>query len=221
MPDLAAGKTATASSVEDGSPTLQPPNAVDGDPTTRWGSSFADGEWWQVDLGATVLNVQRVDIDWEAAWATRYRISGSLDGTTFTPIIDVWGIGRGSDVGSDAVRQTTVFGATPARYIRVIGLQRATAYGISIWNVSVYAAVAADSILLREHGDGATFDAIRVGHGVGTMQAQGGNFLTDATTWWKWSWRGYPPSAASVWFQGTLDSARSWVTGWLQSLPNN
>ena len=48
--DLARGQPATASSSE--TSTTTPNKANDGNSGTRWSSSFADNQWWQVDLGS-------------------------------------------------------------------------------------------------------------------------------------------------------------------------
>ncbi len=61
--DKAAGRPATASTSEPGH---DPRDAVDGDPGTRWSSSYADDQWWQVDLGSA-RPVDAVESDWEAA----------------------------------------------------------------------------------------------------------------------------------------------------------
>ena len=43
--------------------------------STRLASStFADGQWWEVDLGST-RQVDTVSVNWEAAYASQYRIS--------------------------------------------------------------------------------------------------------------------------------------------------
>ena len=49
--DKAFARPATASSVQ--FPGVEAGKATDGYPATRWGSAFADNEWWQVDLAAT------------------------------------------------------------------------------------------------------------------------------------------------------------------------
>jgi hypothetical protein len=83
--DLAQGKTATSSSVADGNP---PQNAVDGDPKTRWTSSYEDNQWIQVDLGATVA-FDRVVLTWETAYAATFKIQVSTDGSTWTDAASV------------------------------------------------------------------------------------------------------------------------------------
>ena len=62
--------------------------AVDGSLSTRWGSTATDSQWWQVDLGS-VRKVERVELNWEAAYASRYKIQTSTDGTNFSDAADV------------------------------------------------------------------------------------------------------------------------------------
>lgn len=102
----------------------------DGNSRTRWGSAFADpSPSWQVDLGSPRL-VDTVAINWEASFASSYRIEGSLDGAAFTPLAP-------NQAGSAGVR-TTRFAAVSARYVRVTGLAKANAdKGISFWSAQV------------------------------------------------------------------------------------
>jgi len=125
--NLAAGKTVTASSVQAGYPAS---NAVDGDATTRWASSWADNQWLKVDLGAT-KSAARVVIRWESAYATAYKIETSTDGSTWTQVAAVTGANGGLD--------NVAFSATSARYVRLTGQTRATSYGFSTYEVEVYA----------------------------------------------------------------------------------
>ena len=121
---------ATASSVQDGDASAWGPgNAVDGDEFTRWSSEREDDQHWQVDLGR-VRSVDRVQIDWEAAFASRYQILTSLDGTT-------WTVAGETTQSSEGVR-TTTFSTRPARYVRVLGSERGTHYGISFFDARVF-----------------------------------------------------------------------------------
>jgi glucose/arabinose dehydrogenase len=125
--DLALGHPASASSSY--STSYSADGANDGDSTTRWSSAFADNQWWQADLGA-VRQVDTVSLNWEAAYASSYKIQVSSDGSTFT------------DAASVSTTQpgwkTTTFPAAAARYVRVLGVTRATQYGISFWDAQVF-----------------------------------------------------------------------------------
>lgn len=125
----ALGRTATASSHETGWYHSPPGEAVDGDPATRWASDWSDPQWLKVDLG-TEQPVARVVLRWEAAYARSYRVEVSRDGTTWR---QVFATSNGNG-GEDVVR----FGATPARYVRMTGTQRATGYCYSLYELEAF-----------------------------------------------------------------------------------
>jgi hypothetical protein len=126
--NLAAGRSATASSTQFLTD-LTPGKAVDGDPTTRWGSSWSDNQWISVDLGS-VRTVGRVILRWETAYGRAYRIEVSADNSTWRT---VWSTTTG-DGGVD----NDVFAATTARYVRMTGVSRGTSYGYSLYEFEVY-----------------------------------------------------------------------------------
>ncbi len=125
--DIARGKTATASSVEPNS-THVAANAVDGNAGTRWGSVHADPQWLQVDLGAS-YTLNRVRINWEAAYARTYQIQTSPDGSAWTTAFT-------TTTGDGGVDDVTLTGT--GRYVRVNQTQRGTQWGYSIWDLNVY-----------------------------------------------------------------------------------
>ncbi|MCU1687003.1 MAG: glycosyl hydrolase [Amycolatopsis sp.] len=124
---LSQGHTATASSAEN--TTFPASNAFDGNASTRWSSLFADPQWLQVDLGAS-HSVNRVRLSWEAAYAKAYQIQTSTNGSTWTTVYS-------TTAGAGGVEDRT-FTASTARYVRVLGTQRATQYGYSLWSMEVY-----------------------------------------------------------------------------------
>ena len=127
--NLAAGKTATASSTQ-GLTSYTPGKVVDGNNTTRWGSSYNDNQWIRVDLGSA-RTVSRAILRWEAAYGTSYRIDVSTDGSTWTTAFSTT-TGNGG-VDNDSFTPVT------ARYVRMYGLKRATSYGFSLYEFEVYA----------------------------------------------------------------------------------
>ncbi|MEU6139635.1 discoidin domain-containing protein [Streptomyces sp. NPDC047081] len=130
--NLAGGRAATASSSESNPFTsYQPGRAVDGDGSTRWASDWSDDQWWQVDLGST-NRVSRVTLDWERAYGKSYQIELSTDGSTWQT---VW-----STTSGDGGLDTAKFTGTPARYVRVHGLDRGTDWGYSLYEVGVHSA---------------------------------------------------------------------------------
>jgi beta-glucanase (GH16 family) len=123
---LSQGKTATASSTENaGTPASA---AVDGNTGTRWSSAFSDPQSLQVDLGAT-HTINKVTLNWEAAYAKAFQIQTSNNGTTWTTIYS-------TTTGTGGVQNLTVSGS--GRYVRMNGTQRATQYGYSLWEFQVY-----------------------------------------------------------------------------------
>ncbi|MFF9018721.1 discoidin domain-containing protein [Streptomyces eurythermus] len=105
--------------------------AFDGDAATRWSSNFADDAWIRIDLGA-VLRVDRVTLDWEAAYGKRYVLEVSRNGTDWTPFYTETAGTGGSVTAYTHPQEVT------GRYIRLRGLERATPYGYSLWNFKVY-----------------------------------------------------------------------------------
>ncbi|WP_433268073.1 penicillin acylase family protein [Actinosynnema sp. CS-041913] len=129
LANLAAGAVASASSHERGRHHSPPANAVDGKPDTRWASDWTDGQWFQVDLGAP-RTVGRVVLRWEAAYAKSYRIEVSADGTRWREVSTI-GAGNGD-------QDVVAFPPTTARFVRMTGIQRATSYGYSLYELEVY-----------------------------------------------------------------------------------
>ncbi|MGW2088904.1 discoidin domain-containing protein [Streptomyces sp. NPDC001880] len=129
--NLASGATASASTSEWWNPFVSfvPGKAVDGDKGTRWASEWNDAQWLQIDLGSA-KPVKRVTLDWEAAYAKSYRIELSQDGENWQT---AWSTAAG-DGGLD----TAWFARTPARYVRIQGLERGTKWGYSLHEVGIY-----------------------------------------------------------------------------------
>lgn len=110
-------------------------NAVDQDSTTRWSSAFADNQWLQLDLG-TVQPLSAVGLDWETARPTTFKIQVSTDGVAFRDATAVLaGPGDVPQIASHYVQSASV--DVTARFVRIVGLTRATRYGFSLWNVNV------------------------------------------------------------------------------------
>ena len=124
--NIARGKPATASAVQG---EYASANALDGDGTTRWSSTFADAQWIYVDLGAT-YNISKVKLTWERAFATGYQIQVSPNASTWTTIYST----TTSDGGVDDLAGLSGVG----RYVRMNGTARATQWGFSLWELEVY-----------------------------------------------------------------------------------
>lgn len=124
--NLALNRPAVASSDEWGGDSA--PQAVDGNTGTRWASQFIDNQWIYVDLGSS-KTISRVFLKWEGAYAKAYNIQVSNDATNWTTIK--------SEANSDGGVDDQVVSGT-GRYVRILGVTRASGYGISLWDFEVY-----------------------------------------------------------------------------------
>jgi hypothetical protein len=103
--------------------------AIDGSVNTRWESATSDPQWIYFDLGARKA-VRQLRIDWETASASTYQIEVSDDASIWSPILAVKGMGSVQHRIDDTYG---IFGA--GRYVRILGTQRTTPYGYSIWEI--------------------------------------------------------------------------------------
>ncbi|MFE7572544.1 discoidin domain-containing protein [Streptomyces sp. NPDC057539] len=120
---------ATASGSE--SPDLGPGAAFDGNGATRWASNAVDNAWIRVDLGQT-LRIDRVTLDWEAAYGKKYVLEVSGDGTTWRPFYTE-DAGTGGTVTAHTYPQEV-----RGRYVRLRGVERGTPYGYSLYSFKIY-----------------------------------------------------------------------------------
>ncbi|WP_328432669.1 MULTISPECIES: alpha-L-fucosidase [unclassified Streptomyces] len=129
--DIAAGRTATASS-EETSKGNTAAKAVDGSTTTRWSANNGNtGNWLKVDLGSE-KSLTGTRIAWESPDTNyRYRIDGSTDNSTWTTLADLT-----ATTGTRQV-QVSVFRAQ-ARYVRVTVTGLPSGVWASIRNLEVY-----------------------------------------------------------------------------------
>jgi hypothetical protein len=124
--NLALHQPVTASSVADNSPAG---NAVDGNTATRWSSAYNDQEWIYVDLGSG-KKIDEIRLHWEAAYGKSYKIQISGDAKNWD---DVYATTEGKG-GVESIPLSGIAG----RYVRLLGMERATSYGYSLWELEVY-----------------------------------------------------------------------------------
>ncbi len=120
---------ATASSAQD--PVNLPASAAfDGNLTTRWASlPGIDPSWIETDLG-TAQNFNTVVLYWENAYASIYQIQYSNDNAT-------WYRAALNSAGKGGI-ETLSFPTVHARYVRMLGQARVTAYGYSLYEFQIY-----------------------------------------------------------------------------------
>ena len=123
-PNLALHKPVTVSSEENAG--CLAVNLTDGDVTTRWGSAHHDNEYAVVDLGQ-LCYIDYVILRWETAFASEYELAFSDDQNT-------WRTATYASAGGVETVKTTL----RTRYIRLTGLQRATQYGTSLYELEAY-----------------------------------------------------------------------------------
>ena len=136
--NLALNKPTMASSVEAAG--LESNLAIDGNFSTRWASeSGLDPQWIYVDL-QDEYSLDRVVIHWEAAYAIQYQIQVSSDENNWTTVYTETNGNGGEDVIS--------FSTQTAQFVRILGTQRGTSYGYSIYEFEVYQQVSDDDATL-------------------------------------------------------------------------
>ncbi|MEU5025096.1 discoidin domain-containing protein [Streptomyces milbemycinicus] len=130
--------TASGSENADSAPGL----AFDNNGATRWSSNFADNAWLSIDLGSTI-RVDRVVLDWEAAYGKRYVLEVSRDGANWTPFYTETA-GTGGTVTAHTYPQEVT-----GRYVRLRGVERATPYGYSLYSFRVFGGTPAPASTTR------------------------------------------------------------------------
>ena len=139
--NLALNKPVTVSSVENS--TLGGQNAVDGNLNTRWSSQFSDPQYIIIDL-QSVQTFNQVWLSWEAAYAKEYEVQISDDKTNWTTVSHLTnGSGGTEKISVDA----------SARYVRIYGIQRATQYGYSLYEVGIYNDTNVSSVQNKNEGE--------------------------------------------------------------------
>lgn len=127
-----------------------PGKAVDDSMQTRWSSAWQvgdadsdpdpmvddnpDDEWIAVDLGEAI-DIERIIIYWESAFGSHYDIDVSYDGYLWNTVFEE----RAGNGGEDNIAFDN---PVSGRFVRIHGLQRATQFGFSIWEIAVYGLLA-------------------------------------------------------------------------------
>ncbi|MEU4826831.1 discoidin domain-containing protein [Actinomadura sp. NPDC023710] len=124
--DAALNRPATASSTENAS--FPASAAVDGNPATRWSSTFGDPQWLQVDLG-TAQDICQVALTWEGAYAEGFQIQVSDNAANWTSLYS-------TTAGTGGSQTLNVAGK--GRYVRMYGTARATQWGYSLFGMAVH-----------------------------------------------------------------------------------
>lgn len=124
--DVSSGKNVVASGEE--SEVFAASNLTDGNSETRWASGFSDDEWFIIDL-EDKYKINKIELNWEAAYGKRYEILASEDGVNYESIFK-------QNDGSGGIESIEV-DTTNTRYIKFQGIERALPYGYSLWDIKV------------------------------------------------------------------------------------
>ena len=127
QPDnIALNKPVVVSSIEGSG--LEGEKAVDGQRSTRWSSQFSDPQFIYVDLGS-ISHIEQIDIVWETAYAKEYEIQTSNNAVDWITIQHI----TNGDGGIDRILLSE-----NTRFVRIYGIQRATEWGYSIFEIEIY-----------------------------------------------------------------------------------
>ncbi len=125
--NLAFRKTVVVSSVENNSTDLKGDKMVDGNQSSRWSSAFADNQFAVIDLGAE-KSFTKINLYWEAAFATEYIILVSTDSVSWETIAHI----TDGKIGYFSINTNKT-----GRYIRLDCIKRSTQYGFSLYEFEV------------------------------------------------------------------------------------
>ena len=126
--NLALNKAVSVSNAEGGNPKE---GLNDGKESTRWASGKSGGhtEWAMIDLGESSY-INKVVLNWEAAYGVKYKIQGSQDGETFFDLAE-------ESNGQGGIKEFS-FEEREVRYVRMQGVQTRPGLGYSLWEFEVY-----------------------------------------------------------------------------------
>lgn len=126
--NIAQGKPTTVSSVQDAS--YPASYATDGNTFTRWSSLYSQPQSITIDLGVTT-SLSRIKLTWESASGKAFTLMASDDLNTWTTLYT-------TTTNSALINDIPVTGS--GRYVRLLGIDRNTPYGFSLWEFEVYSA---------------------------------------------------------------------------------
>jgi hypothetical protein len=133
--NIALGKSTTASSSQN-SGTL-PEYINDGKFYTRWSSEWQDNEYITIDLEQYSF-IDHITLHWETAYASQFAILITNEQPSSSTLSSPLPSSATYYQSSGDVQTIPV--AKSGRYITLIGIERATAYGISLYELEAYGA---------------------------------------------------------------------------------
>jgi hypothetical protein len=205
--NVADRRPATSSSNE---ASQYPPSAAfDGDFGTRWSSRFSDPQWVAVDLGQR-YRVERVTLYWETAYSSQYELHISDDGVNWYPLTST-AIGWNSTPQEGGVDNHLNLNGT-GRYVRVYGIERATEWGYSLWEMQVFG----DPVSTPAPAPGTVNIALGARTGASSIESVqlGSSNATDGNRQTRWSSEFSDPQWIFVDLESTLVRISRVVLRW-------
>lgn len=105
-------------------------NAVDANRDTRYAAIGEDDAFFYVDLGS-IEKIGKIIIDWEAAYASEYKIQLSLNASDWTDVATITKINSEMD---EIIFPSWI----ETQFVKFQGVSRALGYGYSFWSFEVY-----------------------------------------------------------------------------------
>lgn len=123
--------------------------AVDGNPSSRWETTWEDNQWIYVDLGA-VYNLDHLRLLWEGAYTKHYQVCvaeeltsemlANLNDEDATNNFAIgWTVAADQTYDSFVSDQTVSVKGFVGRYVAINCIERGTQWGNSIYELEVYA----------------------------------------------------------------------------------
>lgn len=123
--------------------------AVDGNPGSRWETTWEDNQWIYVDLGA-VYNLDHLRLLWEGAYTKHYQVCvaeeltsemlANLNDEDATNNFAIgWTVAADQTYDSFVSDQTVSVKGFAGRYVAINCIERGTQWGNSIYELEVYA----------------------------------------------------------------------------------
>jgi coagulation factor 5/8 type domain protein len=123
--------------------------AVDGNPGSRWETTWEDNQWIYVDLGA-VYNLDHLRLLWEGAYTKHYQVcvAEELTSEMLANLNDEdatnnfatgWTVAADQTYDSFVSDQTVSVKGFAGRYVAINCIERGTQWGNSIYELEVYA----------------------------------------------------------------------------------
>lgn len=130
----AVGAKVTASSTHQEWPGEGPPEAlVDGRLDTRWASEYSEPHTVVVDLGKAVA-IDQIRLHWEAAFATRYTVSVSVDNKDWAKAHACLKAKSETEAAIDKIS----LNGLEARYLRIdLQKRQNPEWGFSLWEIEI------------------------------------------------------------------------------------